>query len=90
MEPPFSGILLNHKRSFSFYLKRNWRAQGATDGFSQSLSFASSEMGKVVPASHLLPGGSLIVKIFHFEKAQMKGPDGMKGSQGHIKFLHGF
>lgn len=43
---------------------------GVTDSFPQSLGFASREMGKVVPASHLLPGGSLTVEAFsgHFKR----------------------
>lgn len=49
---------------------------GATDGFPQSLSVASREMGKVVPASHLLPGVSLIVEAFH---STLKGSDERHG-----------
>lgn len=49
---------------------------GVTDGFPQSLSVASREMGKAVPASHLLPGGSLIVEAFH---STLKGSDERHG-----------
>lgn len=38
----------------------------------RNLSFVSSEMGKVVPASYLLPGPSLIVETF---LSTLKGSD---------------
>lgn len=47
---------------------------------SWGLGFAGSEMGKVSPASYLLPGGSLMVETFRCTlKAKMKGIDRMKG-----------